>query len=146
MGAIIAGAEDKTAKEFYGCGVNLGLAFQRQDDLLDVYGDSATFGKAIGGDILNNKKTFLMISALNVANGDDAKSIKYWIDAENFDESEKIEAVTQLYTKLGVKEMTQQAIEEYISKAVKLLHSINLPGPATQTLLNLVDTLISREK
>ena len=96
MGAILGGADDDTAEKFYRLGETVGLAFQLQDDFLDVYGDPAVFGKKIGGDITSNKKTFLLIKALETAVGETRAELLNLISAKNFDRDEKIAAVTAL--------------------------------------------------
>ena len=97
IGAIMAGASDEEADSLYDFGLNLGLAFQLKDDLLDVYGDTTVFGKNIGGDILCNKKTYLLIQALANANDTQLQQLNEWIAKENYDPQQKIEAVTSLY-------------------------------------------------
>ena len=96
-GAILAGASREDAENLYRFGINIGLAFQLQDDLLDVYGDTRTFGKNIGGDILCNKKTFLLINALRRAEGEQKVQLEHWIARKDFDAAEKIAAVTNIY-------------------------------------------------
>ena len=103
MGAIQTGATEEDCHLIYEFGVKFGLAFQLQDDLLDVYGDAKTFGKNIGGDILCNKKTYMLINALNMAEGQLAEDLKKWIAATDYDPNEKIKAVTSIYDQLGIK-------------------------------------------
>ena len=101
MGALIGGADEATAQRFYEIGENLGLAFQLQDDMLDVWGDEATFGKAIGGDIMNNKKTFLLINACQRATDDNRIELALWLNTENASRAVKVPAVTAIYERLG---------------------------------------------
>ena len=108
MGAIIAGADEANAKALYEVGLNLGLAFQLQDDVLDVWGDEATFGKEIGGDIMNNKKTYLLINALNRAQGDDLGGLRRWITDEYAMRQEKVPAVRAIYERLGLRQLAQE--------------------------------------
>lgn len=146
MGAIIGGADEKKADAIYRFGELIGLAFQLQDDLLDVYGDEKTFGKAIGGDILNNKKTFMLIKALELSAGDDNKELMSWINAENPDKKAKIQAVTDIYTRTGVKEIAEKRISQYKEEAVAILEKINLNIEAKQVFLAFVDMLMNRKK
>ena len=94
-------------------GINIGLAFQLQDDLLDVYGDTATFGKNIGGDILCNKKTFMLINALRLASNTQKAELNSWIGKKTFDPAEKIAAVTAIYDQLRLKELSEEKIHAY---------------------------------
>ncbi len=146
MGAIIGGADEKNADAIYRFGELIGLAFQLQDDLLDVYGDEKTFGKAIGGDILNNKKTFMLIKALELSVGDDNKELMSWINAENPDKKAKIQAVTDIYTRAGVKEIAEKRISQYKEEAVAILENINLNVESKQVFLAFVDMLMNRKK
>lgn len=125
IGARRAGADKATTELFYEYGVNLGLAFQLQDDWLDTFGDPAIFGKAIGGDIVNNKKTWLFISALNEAN-DEILSI---IDQKPSDHI-KIEAITKIYNSLNLADRCQQLANCYADKAIECLSKINITPEA----------------
>ena len=106
IGALSGGANETEAQALYDFGINIGIAFQLKDDLLDVYGDEATFGKNIGGDICCNKKTYLLINALNKAEGEQKESLKNWIEKDEFNRTEKIKAVTSIYNQLKLKEKT----------------------------------------
>ena len=108
MGAIQAGASAADQDALYRYGESLGLAFQLQDDYLDVYGDPSVFGKNIGGDITSNKKTFMLINALLRAEGQDKAELEAWIARKDFDRQEKVEAVTRLYTKLGIDRLARE--------------------------------------
>lgn len=105
IGAIIGGASQEDADNLYDFGINIGLAFQLQDDLLDVYGDTATFGKNIGGDITCNKKTFLLIHAFELASPEQKAILTSWIDKTQFIPTEKIEVFTNIYNELHLKEI-----------------------------------------
>ncbi len=146
MGALIAGASEEDACKIYDFGMNIGLAFQLQDDLLDVYGDEQTFGKAIGGDIMNNKKTYLLINALASMSDTDRGELVGWINAENPDRAEKVAAVTQLYTKAGVKCMAEEAIEHYHKCAIAIVDALCISGEAKQAFRAFADMLMSRKK
>ena len=126
MGAILADASAEDAANLYKFGEQMGLAFQLQDDYLDVYGDSAVFGKAIGGDITSNKKTYMLINALNRANEDQRAELLRWISATDFDRQEKIEAVTRLYNEIGVNDLAQQQIAHYFDESSKYLDAVSV--------------------
>lgn len=113
MGAIMGNAPEADAEALYQFGINIGLAFQLQDDLLDVYGDTATFGKNIGGDILCNKKTFMLINALRLASDTQKAELNNWIGKKTFDPAEKIASVTAIYDQLRLKELSEEKIHAY---------------------------------
>ena len=127
LGAIQAGAPAADADNLYKFGELMGLAFQLQDDYLDVYGDPAVFGKAIGGDILCNKKTYMLINAYNRAGDDMRGELTRWVTAEEFDPAEKIAAVTAIYDKVGIKELAEQKINYYFDQSRKYLAAVNVP-------------------
>lgn len=141
-GAVLANASVSDIDNLYDFGINIGLAFQLKDDLLDVYGDPETFGKKIGGDILCNKKTFLLISALtdNSVN----QELNRWINAKEFDNNEKIKAVTDIYNKLNLKQRSEELIADYYKKAIQNLEKINVDKTRKETLYNLAEYLITR--
>lgn len=125
IGAICGGASDEDAQLLYDFGIGIGLAFQLKDDLLDVYGDSKTFGKEIGGDICCNKKTFMFINALNKAEGKDLQALNEWIAKETFDKQEKIRAVTDIYDKLQIKELAEKKMDDYYQQAIQALQKVS---------------------
>ena len=127
VGAIMADAPAEDIDNIYMFGEKLGLAFQLQDDLLDVYGNPAVFGKNIGGDITSNKKTYMLINAVNRANPVQREQLMMWIDAKEFDRNEKVKAVTELYNEIGIRELCEQKIEEYYQESLVYLAKINLP-------------------
>lgn len=145
MGAILGGADDDTAEKFYRLGETVGLAFQLQDDFLDVYGDPAVFGKKIGGDITSNKKTFLLIKALETAVGETRAELLNLISAKNFDRDEKIAAVTAIYNKLGVDRMTQEAINSYFEESRSIFNSINIEEGRKHEVWNFISSLVGRK-
>jgi len=146
MGAILGGASKATAEDFYRVGVSVGLAFQLQDDVLDVWGDPATFGKATGGDIMNNKKTFLLINAMNMATGDDAEQLKHWLDATDAAPEEKIPAVTAIYEKLGLRQLSEEYINMYSNHALETLAAMRIDNEAKEAFHNLIVKLIKRDR
>lgn len=143
IGAIIGGASEKDAELMYEFGVMTGLAFQIQDDWLDTFGDSATFGKPIGGDILNAKKTYLYVAALSEG-GETAKALRaaYEIPAGEM----RIKTVTRLYEKLGMNEKCRKAVGQYSSKALKALNATSLSEDKKEAFRKLAEKLIGRKK
>ena len=127
VGAIMADAPDGDIENMYKFGEKLGLAFQLQDDLLDVYGDPVVFGKNIGGDITSNKKTYMLINAVNLATPQQRDELTKWIEAEEFDRNEKVKAVTELYNEIGIRKLCEQKIEQYYQESLVYLSKINLP-------------------
>lgn len=126
MGAILADAPAEDAANLYKFGEQVGLAFQLQDDYLDVYGNPAVFGKAIGGDITSNKKTYMLINALNLANTAQRTELLRWLSATDFDRQEKIAAVTRLYNEIGVDRLAQQQIAHYFDESRKYLDAVSV--------------------
>ncbi len=145
IGAIIGGASDKDANFLYDFGLNLGLAFQLQDDLLDVFGDETTLGKEIGKDILSNKKTYLLIKALETAKGLQLESLKNWIKVKKFDPEEKIKAIQVIYLGLGIKEITLKAIEGRLIKALDDLKKVNVADERKLELKNFLYSMRNRK-
>jgi len=144
-GAWIGGAGEEDAQNLYDFGINIGLAFQLKDDLLDVYGDETTFGKKIGGDILCNKKTFMLIHALELARGNDAAELQKWlkITDENLSD-EKIQAVTSLFNRLGVKAICEDKMQFFYTKAIANLENVMILDNKKQELRKLADKLMFR--
>ena len=126
IGAILAGAPKEDWDNLYKFGEQIGLAFQLQDDLLDVYGDPKVFGKNIGGDITSNKKTYMLINAINRANDAQRQELKKWIDAKDFDRNEKVAAVTKLYDEIGIRQLCEQKMEECYQLALQYLAKVEV--------------------
>ncbi|MFM9056708.1 MAG: polyprenyl synthetase family protein, partial [Bacteroidota bacterium] len=147
IGATLSGASSDSVKHLYDFGVNLGIAFQLQDDILDVYADQAKFGKQAGGDILANKKTFLLLTALSTASGPEASSLGHWLNVEegSYDSLEKVQAVTQLYNVLGVRELALTKMDQLYGKALQDLNAVDLPAEKKIPLRQLADFLMARE-
>lgn len=146
MGALIGGADEATAQRFYEIGENLGLAFQLQDDMLDVWGDEATFGKAIGGDIMNNKKTFLLINACQRATDDNRIELALWLNTENASRAVKVPAVTAIYERLGLKELSETEIAKYNDKAMAAVFETAVDEPAKKAFIDLISRLVKRDR
>lgn len=146
IGAILADAPEEDVKNLYKFGEQLGLAFQLQDDLLDVYGDSAVFGKAIGGDIVSNKKTYMLINAVNRATPEQRKELMRWIEAKDFDRTEKVRAVTSLYDQIGIRQLCEQKINYYFDECRRCLAKVNISDERKQQLLAYTDEMMKRRK
>lgn len=146
IGAIMAGAPKEDTEMLYSFGEHIGLSFQLQDDYLDVYGDAKVFGKEIGGDITCNKKTYMLINALNKAEGDTKKELEHWISSTDFDRTEKTAAVTAIYNKLGIDKMAMAKIEEYYLQALKALDAVNVPEERKQPLREYAAKMMKRNK
>lgn len=144
-GAIIGGADENQQEAIYKFGELIGLAFQLKDDLLDVYGDVSKFGKNIGGDIVSNKKTYLLIQALHHANAHQKEALNTWIKSVDFDRDVKIKAVTEIYNQIGVKQIAETLMTEYYNEALSYLKKLGLETEKTAPLLNLAEKLMYRE-
>jgi geranylgeranyl diphosphate synthase type II len=146
IGAILADASDDDITNLYKFGEQLGLAFQLQDDLLDVYGDPAVFGKAIGGDITSNKKTYMLINAVNRANPQQRQELMRWITATEFNREEKVKAVTALYDQIGIRQLCEQKINHYFDECRKYLAKVSVSDERKQPLLDYTDEMMKRRK
>ncbi|AYL95869.1 polyprenyl synthetase family protein [Mucilaginibacter celer] len=145
IGSIIGGASATDAELIDAFGVNLGIAFQLQDDILDVYGDPEKFGKQVGGDIISNKKTYLLIKALELAKNEAKAELNNWINLDQFDNIEKVAAVTAIYDSLDVRPYAEQAMHSFADKAFAALEAISLPEDHKQYLRDFADSLLVRE-
>jgi geranylgeranyl diphosphate synthase type II len=143
-GAIIGGASEKDAEYLYDFGINTGLAFQLKDDLLDVYGNPETFGKQVGGDILCNKKTYLLIHAKKAAQGALKTRLNYWLDTPDSEPEMKIREVTDIYNQLGVKKVCEDAMSSYYEKAIASLENVSVLSNKKQELRKLAEKLMFR--
>jgi len=146
MGALLAGASADDANNLYDFGIQMGIAFQLKDDFLDVYGSTDVFGKNIGGDILCNKKTFLLVKAFELADEAQLVQLKYWIKTGNILNSiEKIQAVTDLYNQIGIKALCEHRINEYSCDAMKCLGRVNVEEDKKTGLKRIIEKLMYRE-
>ena len=144
-GAIVSFASEKDQQLIYDFGIKTGLAFQIQDDLLDVYADVNKFGKNLGGDIAENKKTYMSLKAKELAQGENAEKLRYYFSSLSFDREEKFTAVKSIYDKYQVKESAYHLINQYYTEAIVVLQQINAPQPSKQPLLDFVNGLINRD-
>ena len=146
IGAILADAPARDADLLYRFGEQMGLAFQLQDDLLDVYGDPAVFGKAIGGDITSNKKTYMLINAMLRADDRQRAELSRWIAATDFDRAEKIAAVTAIYDEIGIRDLCEELIEKYFAESEKLLAQVAVPEERKTELRRYAAAMMKRER
>lgn len=145
IGAILAGATAEDAENLYKFGMQIGVAFQLQDDLLDVYGDPEVFGKKIGGDILCNKKTYMLIKALDRADVKQREELNRWLNAETCQPAEKIKAVTELYNQLDIRSVCENKMRGYYTLAMESLAAVGVAEERKKELKNLVKLLMYRE-
>ena len=147
-GAYIAGADDQAQETLYQFGINIGLAFQIQDDILDVWGDPKTFGKAVGGDISCNKKTFVYLEAMRLLGDEaislEARELKHWYSQVLEDNTEKIAAVKEIFEQLEVRAVCEKVVEDYTQKALALLDQLP-QNEATEQLRQLANKLTTRK-
>ena len=146
IGAQMANAPADDTNHLYQFGEKMGLAFQLQDDYLDVYGDPAVFGKKIGGDILSNKKTFMLINALQLAQGEDKEQLQQWIYASEFNPQDKIAGVTSIYDRIGIKELCIKKIESIFADALTELDAVNVPEEKKLQLNEFANKPLGRKK
>ncbi len=146
MGALLGNASLEDAERLYQFGINLGLAFQLQDDLLDVFADQDKFGKKIGGDIIANKKTFLLLQALAIANREQKAELQDWIDRKKFNPEEKINAIKNIYIDLKLQHISQQKSNEFYQKAMEKIDAINVHSDRKQVIIELAQMIMKREK
>jgi geranylgeranyl diphosphate synthase, type II len=146
LGGIIGGADEEATRLLFEAGVSMGIGFQLKDDLLDVYGDPVKFGKQVGGDIIANKKTFLLIEALERAQGTTRAELDRWLNAKSFDKEEKVKAVTGIYEELGIRAFTEQKINEYFSRGFTCLEQVPADPARKVPLLGFAHQLVEREQ
>jgi geranylgeranyl diphosphate synthase type II len=146
MGAILAGANEKSSKLLYDFGIKIGIAFQLQDDWLDVYGDEQTFGKQIGGDICENKKTFILLKAMEMSDETDRSILMNWIKKTDFEPKEKIRAVREIFTRSGAGQATKTLMRQYHDQAMESLNQLSIPESDKLELRNFAGSVVERVK
>lgn len=144
IGAILGGASCEDANMLYDFGVKMGLAFQLQDDYLDVYADPNVFGKNIGGDICSNKKTYMLITALEKTEGNEKNELLYWLNAKTFDPAEKIKAVTDIYNNIGVPEICLKKINTLYDEGLEILDKVSVADYLKDNLRKFTGKLMNR--
>ena len=145
IGAILAGASQTDADLLYKFGEQIGLAFQLQDDLLDVYGDPKVFGKNIGGDIFSNKKTYMLINAFNRADAKQREELMTWVQAVHFDRNEKVCAITALYDQIGIRQLCEQKMDIFYEKALDYLDKVSVSKDRKKELYNYAAAMMKRQ-
>ncbi len=146
MGALIAQAHPYDIELLYEAGIELGLAFQLQDDLLDIFGQQELLGKTIGNDIINRKKTYLYILAYELANAEQKKQLDYWFNQVNVSNNTRIQEVKKIYTQLNIEQHTNQQIQFYIHNCLNKIDSLNVPYNPKLILKDFIFQLIARKK
>jgi geranylgeranyl diphosphate synthase type II len=145
LGAILAEASEQDRKSLREFGTNIGIGFQLKDDLLDAYADPKKFGKQVGGDIIANKKTWLLIKALEKAKGKEKKELESWLTAKKFKKQEKVEAVKKIYNTLQIPQLAEKKIDQYFSKGFKTLEASVIPSQKKEMLVTFAKDLIERQ-
>jgi geranylgeranyl diphosphate synthase type II len=144
MGAIVAETSEDNANLIYDFGLNLGIAFQLQDDYLDAFGDPETFGKQVGGDIIENKKTYLYLKAMEFVKADEKEQLSHLFSIQPNDNTDKIESVKSIFNQTKASEATQKAIQEYTFKAFETLEKMNISNDKKQMLKAFGENLMNR--
>jgi geranylgeranyl diphosphate synthase type II len=145
LGGLVTGASEKDTLLLREMGISIGMGFQLKDDLLDVFGEQAKFGKQVGGDIIANKKTFLLLKALELAEGNTALELERWVASKDFNPEEKVKAVTAIYDQLSIRATTEAAMNEYFTLGLNCLGQIQAPAERKEPLKQFVERLIYRE-
>jgi geranylgeranyl diphosphate synthase type II len=146
VGAFLGDAADKDAEHLFEFGRNLGMAFQLQDDLLDAYGDTSVFGKKPGGDIVANKKTFLLVKSLELASGKSLKELQYQIQTPCSDSDKKIKSVMEIYDSLNIRQITETKAGEFISRSFDHLEKVSVDNERKKELQQFATSLIGRSR
>ena len=145
LGALLAGASEKDCKSLREFGINIGIGFQLKDDLLDAYGDSKKFGKQVGGDIIANKKTFLLIKSLELAKETQRRELRDWISKKKFNKSEKVNAIKSIYDTLAIPSLTEKKVDSCFNKGFSRLRDLNCSAKEKSELIKFTELLIGRE-
>lgn len=145
LGGIIGDASDQDCEALRNFGINIGIGFQLKDDLLDVYADQSKFGKQLGGDIISNKKTLLLIEALHLADNNMKQELNKWISQKEFEPTEKVKAVMEIYDQLEIRKIAEQKMNEYFEKGLDYLSFISASKPRVGALKTFTQNLINRE-
>jgi len=146
LGAILAGASERDRRQLYEFGEKIGVGFQLMDDWLDVYADQGKFGKQVGGDIIANKKTFLLIKALEQATGAEADTLLYWLEQTGFESEQKVRAVKDVYQTLNISEQTRDKMNSYFNQGFQALDALSVSEDRKLALRNFTEQLMKREK
>lgn len=145
LGAILAGAPEADRKALREFGTNIGIGFQLKDDLLDAYADPKKFGKQVGGDIIANKKTFLLIKSLENATGKNKQELNTWLAAKKFNKKEKVKAIKAIYDKLSIPSLTEKKVNQFFSKGFKNLEQLQVAAEKKKIIHDYALALIERQ-
>ncbi len=146
LGATIANADLKSQELMYQFGMQMGIAFQLQDDILDTFGNPETFGKQVGGDIIQNKKTFLLLKAFELANLEQQKVLNDWLSKKEFKNTEKVEFVKNIFNQINVRKIAENEMERYFQKAIEAVHQLSIVDEKKNQLIAFAEALMKREK
>ncbi|TAG04094.1 MAG: polyprenyl synthetase family protein [Cytophagia bacterium] len=146
LGGILAGENEDVTNQLRNFGEKIGIGFQLKDDWLDVFGEAQKVGKQVGGDIIANKKTFLLIKAIEQTKGENKKKLNDWLEAKNFDKDKKIEAMINIYNQCGISQQTLDKIETYFKEAFEILDNLHFTQEENKThLKNFIEILLHRQ-
>ncbi len=145
LGGLIARADEASVAHLREGGINIGIGFQLKDDLLDVYGDPVKFGKQVGGDIIANKKTFMLIEALEKARGSLKTELHDWLNRTEFDKAEKVQAVTRIYDQLGIRQLAESRIDDYFARGFANFEQVAAEPTRKALLIDFATQLVQRE-
>ncbi len=145
LGAMLAGASDRDCNALREFGINIGIGFQLKDDLLDAYADSKKFGKQVGGDIIANKKTFLLIKSMELAKASQRQELEHWTSTKKFSKGKKVKAVKTIYDSLLIPDLAERKINTYFKKGFSQLENLNCSERAKSRLVQFTELLIARE-
>jgi geranylgeranyl diphosphate synthase, type II len=145
LGGILADATESDRKALREFGTNIGIGFQLKDDLLDAYADPEKFGKQVGGDIIANKKTYLLIQALERCSGIEEKKLRHWLSIKKFRKVEKVEGVKDIYNALRIPQLTEKKVNWYFQKGFSSLDNLAIPATAKKPLIQFAEALIARQ-
>jgi geranylgeranyl diphosphate synthase type II len=145
VGALIAGVSKKQAQHLYEFGKNMGIAFQLRDDYLDLYADPEKFGKQVGGDVIANKKTFMLIKALELANGNDAIELNKWLQASEFNPIEKVSAIKNIFDKLAIPALLNEEVKHYANLSWQAFEQVDAKASNKEMMSDFMNGLLERE-
>lgn len=146
LGGMLADASQESCNKLYEFGEKVGIGFQLKDDLLDVYAEQSKFGKQVGGDIIANKKTFLLIKAIEIAEGAQKEALQYWLSVQDFDKQEKVNAVKAIYDQLNIRTLAETKMNEYFAAGFTCLQQLPVSKSQMNTIKIFTEQLIGREK
>jgi len=146
FGGMLAGQNQDQVEQLYDVGEKMGIGFQLMDDYLDVYADKAKFGKQVGGDIISNKKTYLLINALELANPDQKQALEDWLRYEGDDMESKVEGVKNIYDEIGIPNLAKMKMNYYFDQAIKTFKNIDGNEEAKEVLVAFAEKLMKRER